>query len=89
MPEFLVIVACLYQRGCTEASSTYYDSRPELQAYVHRMETQIRTKAGPIYDYGAPLFVFGFGGAGIIKLTAQWSIKASRSEASLNFNYSL
>ncbi len=44
--EAVVLFACMYNVGCSEAASTYYLSDTQLQANVHYSEQMLKQKLG-------------------------------------------
>ena len=87
MTELLVVVACLYGKGCSETSSTYYDSKPELQLFVKRTERRITATVGQAtVTYVAPPLIFALGGSGIIKLNQHVNLQVNKNLFELKFN---
>jgi hypothetical protein len=86
MEETLVVVACLYQKGCSESASVYYKSRPALQEFVLKVENRAKATVGPtLLNYGAPILVFAAGGQGSLQVSKNVSIKVSKEFTDLTF----
>ena len=86
MTEILVLTACLYSKGCSEAANVYYDSKPEIREAVFKVENQIKATAGPFFvSYVAPVLVFGAGGTGSIKVSKLVTLKLERQSGTLIF----
>ena len=76
MTEFLVIIACLNGKGCSETSNAYYQAHPELQEMVHVQEKKIKDYCGPIVvETAGPFLFIVAGGTGNIKLYKNLSLE--------------
>lgn len=79
MQEFLVILACLKSAGCSETSSAYYQSHPELRQMVEMNERKIKDYVGPvIVESSAPFFFVAAGGTGNFKIYGNLSLRVQR-----------
>lgn len=84
MPEFLVVVACLYGKGCAEASTTYYNSNQELQMFTKNVERSIKDEVPEtLITYLAPALLYGSGRAGLIQISTSVNLKLSRTSSEL------
>lgn len=79
MMEFLVLVACLNGKGCSETSNAYYKAHPELQEMVHQNEKKIKDFCGPIIvESAAPIAFVAAGGTGNFKLYGNFSLEVKQ-----------
>lgn len=86
MTEGLVLVACLYGKGCSETYSRYYDSKPSLQNFVSKSEREIEQLVGGNFlTYVAPPIAFLVGTTATSKLNEYLNLKYSRTFVELNF----
>lgn len=86
MEELLVITACLYQRGCSETATTWYQQRPQLQIFVEKTEANVKQVAGPIAtNYLAPMALFAAGATGTLRLSGSVGLKYNKENMELIF----
>ena len=91
MEEVLVAFACLMNKGCTDTSQAYYASHAELSEIVKKQEIKIRDTVPPIViQYIAPIMVMSYDKkfSMNIRLTKYWSMKYSRTNATLSYAWS-
>ena len=81
MTEFLVIMACLNGKGCSETSNAYYQAHPELREMVQEQEKRVKDYCGPIIvEVAGPFLFIAAGGTGNFKLYKNLSFEVK------NFN---
>lgn len=86
MEELLVVTACLYQKGCPDTASYYYNQRPQLQKFVNRTETEVKQIAGPVVvDYLTPVAMFAAGASGTLYVYRNVTLKYNRESLALVF----
>jgi hypothetical protein len=63
----LVIFSCLRSVGCSETSTHYYNTNPELKEMVKLNETRINKLAGPfVVQVVGPMIYTVMGGTGTL-----------------------
>lgn len=86
MEELLVVTACLYQKGCSETASTFYNARPDFKEFVMRTEVQVKETAGPIAtEYLAPMVIFASGASGVVRISENVGVRGRRDFMELFF----
>lgn len=86
MEEILVITACLYQNGCTETASHYYNQRPHFQEFVTKTEERAKDAAGPLMvNYVTPIAAFVAGATGSMYLHRNLIMKYNRTTVAVVF----
>ena len=88
MQEFLVVLACLSNKGCSETANAYYQAHPEIKQMVKRQEERVKEYVGPVVvTYASPMFFVAAGGSGNFKLYGDFSLKVDNyKEATLIFS---
>jgi hypothetical protein len=82
------MVACLNNAGCSETSSAYYQTHPEIRVLIERHERLVKEVVGPvIVETSAPFFFMALGGTGNFKLGNGFSFQVKKmSESTLIFS---
>jgi len=79
MMEFLVLVACMNGKGCSQTSNAYYKAHPELQEMVRKNEEKIKDYCGPIIvEAAAPVAFVAAGGTGNFKIYKNLSLEVKQ-----------
>lgn len=74
--EFLVVLACLSDKGCSPTSTAYYHARPEVKEMIELQERRIKQWVGPqIVERAAPFVFIAAGGTGNFKLYKNLSLE--------------
>lgn len=86
LPEALVIFACVKSAGCSETSSHYFNTNPEIREMVRMNEKRIERILGPtlIQVYGPVLYVAA-GGTGTVRLSRHFSLQLNRDKGTLSY----
>lgn len=87
LPEALVIFSCLKSVGCTETSSHYYNTHPEIREMINKNEQKIEKFVGPtaIQAAGPVLYVL-IGGTQTVRLTKSFSLQLNSGRNILIFS---
>jgi len=75
--EFLVILACAQNQGCSPTSSAYYSTNPAFQRNVRHQANVIKEAAGPTVVALSPLIIFPVKKQAAIPLTKYFSLVVS------------
>lgn len=79
MEELIVIMACLANRGCSEASKTYYFKHPSVKEYIDKNEQNAKKLVSPfILEYAGPLVLMSTGSDISVKLNREFSVKTNK-----------
>lgn len=86
LPEALVVFACLNSTGCSETSSHYYNTHPDVRELVERNEKKIEKFIGPqiIATFG-PMIYVAAGGTGTVRLNKFFSLQINHEKGTLVF----
>lgn len=86
LPEALVIFAFLNSTGCSETSSHYFNTHPEMKEMVEKHGKRIEEYLGPyvIGTVGPVLHVVS-GGTGTVRLNRQFSLQVGIKKTTLMF----
>lgn len=85
--EALVIFSCLKSVGCSETSSTYFYTYPDMKEFVDKKAKNVEEFVGPkfIHTFGPMIYAVA-GGTGTLKLNKYISLQASREKGTLMFS---
>lgn len=82
----IVMLACLYNKGCAEAGATYYSKTPSLREFIVNTETTAKKLAGPyVVEYAGPIAFMSAGQDAYIKLNRQYSLKYYNDNITLKY----
>jgi hypothetical protein len=74
--EFLVLLACLQNTGCSETSTAYYQTNAEFKAYVDYAQDQVERRLPQDFvEYGAPIIYASTGRAYTLKFSDKVALK--------------
>ena len=86
LSEALVIFACINSTGCSETSSHYYNTHPEVREIVQKHEKLAEKYIGPVViQTVGPILYIASGGTGTIRLSRNWSLQLSRGNGTLAY----
>jgi hypothetical protein len=86
MSELIVMIACLYNKGCQQAGSAYYNSNPSLQELISSSETKAKQLAGPyVVEYAAPMTFMLLGQDAFVKIDRNYSVKLYDNNVTLKY----
>jgi len=84
--EFLVVLSCSKNLGCTEVASEYYRRNIELQEMVKVTEAKMYTILPPLLtQYGAPILYAAAGGTINVRLYKGLSLYKKVNYSSLQY----
>lgn len=84
--EALVIFACFNSTGCTQTSTQYFNTHPEVKEMLELHEKNITRKAGPfMVKFVGPLMFAAAGGTGTIRMDSNFSLQANTKQCTLVF----
>lgn len=87
LQEALVIFACANSHGCSEVSSHYYNTHPEVRQMIEMNEKRISEVFGPfIVENVGPLIYIGFGGTSSFRLGKNFSLQTNKESVALTFS---
>jgi len=86
LSEALVIFACINSTGCSETSSHYYNTHPEIKEIVQKHEKLAEKYIGPVViQTVGPVLCVASGGTGTIRLSRNWSLQLGRDRGTLAY----
>ncbi len=86
MAELLVLLACLKNSGCNEASTAYYVYKPEVRQQLDVLERKARYIIGDgLATYAAPILVYGAGGTASFRVVGHINFQVSSTSKNLIF----
>lgn len=86
LAEGLVILACTTSKGCTETSSHYYATHPEVREIVERNEKKVEKFIGPqVIAVFGPMIYVAAGGTGTVRLNKRFNLQLNHDGAKLVF----
>ena len=86
MLEVYVLTACLYQIGCSEMSSAYYEQSAILQQSAKNVETRIRRATGErIYSIASAVILSSVHKKIQVQLSRNYNLTLSDNLITLNF----
>jgi hypothetical protein len=83
IPELLVVVGCVYGKGCSETATAYYNYNPQLQIIAFNLERLAPTS---LKTYLAPVAFYALNGTPALKLTNVIQLQISKSNKTLIFS---
>lgn len=87
LPEALVIFACVNSSGCSETSSHYFNTHPEVREIVKRNERIVEKFIGPyVIQTAGPLLYVVAGGTGTVRLSKYFNLQLSTQKSTLVFS---
>lgn len=87
LPEALVIFACVNSTGCSETSSHYFYTHPDVKEMVRKNEKRIEEFIGPyVIQSVGPLFYVAAGGTGTVRLNKYFNLQISTQKSTLMFS---
>ncbi len=87
MEEILVLTACLYQKGCSDTASVYYEKRPALQEFVQINERAVKRTVPPILlDYLGPILLVSSGASATTQISKTIALKYNRETTLIVFS---
>ncbi len=89
MKELLVLIACSYNQGCTDAARLYYEQSPELQVVAANIERKGKQALGPVVsEYGLPVLGAAVGRPINVRLTNTLYLKMEKEAINCVYTYS-
>lgn len=86
LSEALVIFACINSTGCSETSSHYYNTHPEIREIVQKHEKLAEKYIGPVViQTVGPVLYIASGGTGTIRLSRNWSLQLNQEKGTLAY----
>lgn len=86
LPEALVIFACLNSTGCSETSSHYFNTHPDMKEMVKKHERKVEEYVGPyVIATVGPVLHIASGGTGTVRLNRQFSLQVGIKKTTLMF----
>ncbi len=87
LSEALVIFACVNSTGCSETSSHYYNTHPEIREIVKYNEKRIERFIEPTFiQVTGPIMFAAAGGTGTVRLNRYFSLQMNTKKGILMFN---
>lgn len=87
LPEALVIFACVNSTGCSETSSHYFNTHPDVREIVKTQEKKVEDFVGPyVIQTLGPLFYVASGGTGTVRLNKYFNLQISTQKSTLMFS---
>lgn len=86
LAEALVILSCSTSKGCSETSTYYYATHPELREIVEVNEKKIEKFIGPtIIQTIGPFLYVAVGGTSTVRLNKYFNLQFSNQSRILGF----
>lgn len=86
--ETLVIFACVNGTGCTETSSQYYNTHPEIKEMVKANEEKVKEFIGPtMLAVFSPIAVAATGGTSTFRLSKNFNLQLSVNSQKLTYGF--
>lgn len=86
MQEVIVLLACLYSKGCLEAREAYYNNKPEVAEELQIKENIVRNAVGPfVVNIVAPVTKAAIDKEIYFKVNKNVNIKLNEQAISLQF----
>lgn len=90
LPEALVLFACLNSTGCSETSTHYYNTHPEVREMIQKNEQKIERFIGPtLIQTLGPVLYIAAGKSGTMRINKYLSLQLSSQTSTLVFNKEL
>lgn len=84
--EALVIFACLKSAGCSETSTQYFNTHPEVREMIERHEKSITEAVGSnAIRFVGPFIFAAAGGTGTVRMDKNFSLQGSTKQCILVF----
>lgn len=86
MIEGLVLYACLVNKGCSEAGSTYYATHESLRKYIERNEQDVKRLLSPyVMEYVLPSIAFASGANYAIRVSDNMTMNLNKEQVRITF----
>lgn len=90
LAEALVIFACVNSSGCTETSTQYFNTHPEIKEVIMHHEKKVEKILGPTFIQAfGPMIFAAAGGTGAIRLSKHFNLQISPKQSTLVFGKEL
>ena len=86
MQEVIVLLACLYSKGCTEAREAYFSNKPEVAEELQIKENIVRNAVGPfVVNIAGPVTKLAVDREVYFKVNKNVNVKLNEQAISLQF----
>lgn len=87
LPEALVIFACVNSTGCSQTSSHYFNTHPDVRESIKKHERIVQEFIGPyVIQTAGPLIYVVAGGTGTVRLNKYFNLQLSTQKSTLMFS---
>lgn len=88
--ELLMSFACIHNTGCSQTSTLYYTTHPEITGIIQKNEDKAAKIVGAppqVVIYTTPALIYIVGGQASFKLNQYFSLQIKRSTNIVSFRY--
>ncbi len=86
MQEIVVLLACLYSKGCFEAREAYFKNKPEVANELQLKENIVRNALSPVFvSLASPVLATAVDRQIYFKVSRNVSVKLNEQAMSLQF----
>lgn len=86
--EFLVLLACTQNLGCSQTTNTYFQAHPEFKQMARNADKEAKKLIAPEVVLLSPLAIYAVRGKGSFRVNKYFSLELKQDSKMIQFNVS-